>query len=154
MPRFRLLDNKPLINDDLPGRILLGALVMKPNLQEFRGSSLVFDDGTVEDHIDAVVFCTGYNYSFPFLPTSLFSGPKLELTLYQHVFPPTLERPTLAILGLFQTKGPIIPVVEMQARWATKVFAGDHTCNFEKLALNSFIIQPTWVERDEFMRLF
>ncbi|KAJ8388455.1 hypothetical protein AAFF_G00133310 [Aldrovandia affinis] len=124
LSKNRLLDQRPLVNDDLPGRILVGALVMKPNLQEFRGSSLVFDDGSVEDQIDAVVFCTGYNYSFPFLPTSLFPGPEHELTLYHHVFPPTLERPTLAILGLIQAQGPIMPVMEMQARWATRVFAG------------------------------
>lgn len=71
-----------MINNDLPGQILLGALVMKPNLKAFQESGVVFEDGTVED-IDAVVFCTGYDKSFPFLPPSLFDGLHRELTLYK-----------------------------------------------------------------------
>ncbi|XP_028259480.1 dimethylaniline monooxygenase [N-oxide-forming] 5-like [Parambassis ranga] len=123
-PKHRLLDRRPLINDDLPGRILHGALVMKPNLAGFTESGVVFEDGTVEDNIDAVVFCTGYSGSFPFLPSALSDGPNGELTLYKRVFPPSLQQPTLAVMGLFQAKGPIMTIVEMQARWAVKVFSG------------------------------
>ncbi|KAI3368948.1 hypothetical protein L3Q82_025921 [Scortum barcoo] len=125
-PAHRLLDKRPLINDDLPGRILHGALVMKPNLRAFKDCGVVFEDGTVEENIDAVVFCTGYNGTFPFLPPALSEGPHGELTLYKRLFPPSLLRPTLAVMGLFQTKGPIMPIVEMQARWAVKVFAGKY----------------------------
>ncbi|XP_030228453.1 dimethylaniline monooxygenase [N-oxide-forming] 5 isoform X8 [Gadus morhua] len=122
MPRKRILDGGVLINDDLPGRILQGGLVMKTNLCGFTASGLVFEDGTVEEDIDAVVFCTGYRAVFPFLPLSLSDGPGGELSLYKRVFPPSLEPPTLAIMGLFRTKGPIMPIVEMQVRWALKVF--------------------------------
>ncbi|XP_042339514.1 dimethylaniline monooxygenase [N-oxide-forming] 2-like, partial [Plectropomus leopardus] len=82
-PRHRLWEKRPLINDDLPGRILQGALVMKPNLKEFKDSGVVFEDGTVEEDIDTVVFCTGYNCTFSFLPPGLTEGPKGELTLYK-----------------------------------------------------------------------
>nr|XP_023650440.1 dimethylaniline monooxygenase [N-oxide-forming] 5-like [Paramormyrops kingsleyae] len=124
MPRHRIMDYRPLINDELPVRILTGLLVMKPNIQEFRGSTVVFEDGTTEAQVDAVVFCTGYNYSFPFLPSSIFPGPGHELTLYKHVFPPWIECPTLAVLGVFQVIGSIMPAVEMQARWVTRVITG------------------------------
>ncbi|XP_022051520.1 flavin-containing monooxygenase 5-like [Acanthochromis polyacanthus] len=123
-PSHRIMDKKPLINDDLPHRILQGTLAMKPNLTGFKGSGVVFEDGTVEENIDAVVFCTGYNGTFPFLPSALSEGPHGELTLYKRAFPPSLQHPTLAIMGLFQAKGPIMPLVEMQARWAVKVFSG------------------------------
>ncbi|KAJ7986576.1 hypothetical protein DPEC_G00341300 [Dallia pectoralis] len=123
-PTTRPMDRKPIINDDLPGRILQGAVVLKPDLREFKGSVLQFQDGTVEDDIDAVVFCTGYRSTFPFLPKSLFSGRGGELTLYRQVFPPALERPTLAVIGVFQTKGPIFPGMEMQVRWAARVISG------------------------------
>lgn len=72
-----------MVNGDLPGQILQGALVMKPNLKAFKDAGVVFEDGTVEDKIDAVVFCTGYSESFPFLPPALFEGPHRELTLYK-----------------------------------------------------------------------
>uniref|UniRef100_A0A672ZPW1 Flavin-containing monooxygenase n=1 Tax=Sphaeramia orbicularis TaxID=375764 RepID=A0A672ZPW1_9TELE len=123
-PKHRLMDKRPLINDDLPGRILIGKLVMKPSLREFKGSAVVFEDGTVEENIAAVIFCTGYIANFPFLPPVLCGGPRGEFTLYKRVFPPSLQQPTLAVLGLFQTKGPIMPIVEMQARWAVRVFKG------------------------------
>ncbi|XP_016144476.1 dimethylaniline monooxygenase [N-oxide-forming] 5-like isoform X1 [Sinocyclocheilus grahami] len=133
-PVHRILDQRVVINDDLPGRILLGELVMKPNVQKFQGSTVVFDDGTVEEKIDAVILCTGYDYRFPFLPTSLSSGSDGDLKLYRRIFPPSLERPTLAILGLIQTKGPIMPAAELQARWATRVIAGlNHLPPAEKM---------------------
>ncbi|KAF7664917.1 hypothetical protein LDENG_00162290 [Lucifuga dentata] len=123
-PRHRLSDQRPLINDDLPGQILQGAVVMKPNLKGFQGSGVVFEDGTVEESIDAVVFCTGYQADFPFLPPTLCEGPGKEVTLYKRQFPPSLEHPTLAIMGHVQSNGSIMPIVEMQARWAVRVFAG------------------------------
>uniref|UniRef100_A0A665UUM0 Flavin-containing monooxygenase n=1 Tax=Echeneis naucrates TaxID=173247 RepID=A0A665UUM0_ECHNA len=127
-PAHRLLDRSPLINDDLPGRVLLGGLVMKANLRGFVDSGVVFEDGTVEENIDAVVFCTGYRGTFPFLPPALSQGSALCfyfcLPTNPLLFPPSLQHPTLAIVGLFQTKGPIMPIAEMQARWAVKVFTG------------------------------
>lgn len=56
---------------------------MKPNLRAFRDSGVVFEDGTAEENIDAVVFCTGYKANFPFLPPGLSEGPDQELTLYK-----------------------------------------------------------------------
>ncbi|KAJ3599799.1 hypothetical protein NHX12_033753 [Muraenolepis orangiensis] len=118
MPSKRFLDAATLINDDLPGRILQGALVMKTHLCGFTGSGLVFEDGTVEDDIDAVIFCTGYRASFPFLPESLSDGPGGELTLYERVFPPSLERPTLAFMGSchLATKERMLLVIESQRK--------------------------------------
>ncbi|XP_060888113.1 flavin-containing monooxygenase 5-like [Labrus mixtus] len=135
-PRHRPLDRRPLINDDLPGRILQGALVMKPNLRKFTESGVEFEDGSVEENIDSVVFCTGYKGAFPFLPASLTERCHREFTLYKRVFPPSLSPPTLAVMGLFQTKGPIMPIVEMQARWAVKVFTGTSRLPPEKKMLN------------------
>ncbi|XP_012694854.2 dimethylaniline monooxygenase [N-oxide-forming] 2-like [Clupea harengus] len=123
-PKHRFFERRPIINDDLPGRILYGALSMKPNMCEFRGSSVVFEDQSVEENIDAVVFCTGYSATFSFLPPSLVTGRHGEIRLYKHIFPPSLERPTLALLGLIQTSGPIMPCMELQARWATRAIAG------------------------------
>lgn len=83
-PSFsRPLERSPLLSDDLPGRILQGALELKPNLKGFKNSGVLFEDGTVEENTDAVAFCTGYNERFSFLPTALTVGPYGELTLYK-----------------------------------------------------------------------
>ncbi|KAK7150605.1 hypothetical protein R3I93_011750 [Phoxinus phoxinus] len=123
-PAHRVFSQHPTINDDLPNRILSGTVSVKPNVQEFRGSSVVFEDGTVEDNIDLVVFATGYTFSFPFLSSHVVPVSKNKVSLYKYVYPPALERPTLAMIGLIQPLGSIMPVSEMQVRWATRVFKG------------------------------
>ena len=40
-----------MVNDDLPGRIISGRVVIKPNVKEFSGSSAIFEDGTVVDEV-------------------------------------------------------------------------------------------------------
>lgn len=74
--------------------------------------------------VDVVVFATGYSYSFPFLPSDLQVKCGYRLRLYKHVFPPALNKPTLAVVGFIHGLGAINPLAEMQARWATRVFTG------------------------------
>ncbi|KAG9282711.1 dimethylaniline monooxygenase N-oxide-forming 5-like [Astyanax mexicanus] len=123
-PKHRLLSQHPMVNDDLPNRIISGTVMVKPNVREFRGSSVVFEDGTVEDNIELVVFATGYTFSFPFLPNHVISVTENRTSLYKNVYPPGLEKSTLAVIGLVQPLGAIMPISEMQARWATRVFKG------------------------------
>nr|AAQ94601.1 flavin containing monooxygenase 1 [Danio rerio] len=123
-PEHRFFSQHPMVNDDLPNRILSGTVSVKPNVQEFRGSSVVFEDGTVEDNIDLVVFATGYTFSFPFLSSHVIPVSNNKVSLYKFVYPPGLERSTLAVIGLIQPLGAIMPISEMQARWATRVFKG------------------------------
>lgn len=74
--------------------------------------------------VDVVVFATGYDYSFPFLPSALQAECGYRLCLYKHVFFPGLTQPTLAVVGFIHGLGAINPLAEMQARWATRVFKG------------------------------
>ncbi|KAM9384188.1 flavin-containing monooxygenase 5-like isoform 1-T2 [Pholidichthys leucotaenia] len=123
-PKHRLFSQHPTVNDELPNRILSGTVQVKPNIRRFCGSSVEFDDGSVVEDIDLVVFATGYTFSFPFLASQVVSVSKNKASLFKYVFPPELERPTLAIIGLVQPLGAIMPISEMQARWATRVFKG------------------------------
>ncbi|XP_049665359.1 flavin-containing monooxygenase 5-like isoform X5 [Accipiter gentilis] len=121
-PRHRILDQHPTINDDLPNCIISGRVLVKPNVQEFTETSAIFEDGTRED-IDAVVFATGYSFSFPFLEGCV-KVVENQIPLYKFMFPPDLEKPTLAFIGLIQPLGAIMPISELQCRWATRVFKG------------------------------
>lgn len=83
-----------------------------------------FANGRIEKDIDAILFCTGYFYSFPFLSSIL---PKLISTgnrvqhLYKHLF--YIPDPTLAFVGL---PCKIIPfrTVEGQAAVIAGVWSG------------------------------
>ncbi|KAF1967261.1 FAD/NAD(P)-binding domain-containing protein [Bimuria novae-zelandiae CBS 107.79] len=82
-------------------------------LPETRG--VVFEDGTVENDIDAVVFATGYFYSLPFRenvrPKLISDGARVQHT-YQHLF--YTPRPTLSFLALPQRVIPF-PIAEAQS---------------------------------------
>ncbi|XP_029473740.1 dimethylaniline monooxygenase [N-oxide-forming] 2-like isoform X2 [Rhinatrema bivittatum] len=127
-PRDSTQWKEPLFNDDLPSRITCGYVVVKPNVIEFTESSVKFEDGTIEEGVDVVIFATGYRYSFPFLDESIIKVENNKASLFKNIFPPDLDKPTLGVLGLIQPLGAIMPTAELQARWATRVFKG--LCKF------------------------
>ncbi|KFO94620.1 Dimethylaniline monooxygenase [N-oxide-forming] 4, partial [Buceros rhinoceros silvestris] len=117
-------DFKLIVNEELPFCLLSGTVVLKPNVKEFTENSAVFEDGTIEENIDVVLFATGYIFTFPFLEESVRSLFDDNRSLYKRIFPPQLEKPTLAIVGLVQLTGSVMVGAEMQARWVTGIFAG------------------------------
>ncbi|KFQ40943.1 Dimethylaniline monooxygenase [N-oxide-forming] 1, partial [Mesitornis unicolor] len=121
-PEKSCLMREPVLNDDLPSYILTGRITIKPGVKEFKANSVVFHNCPEEEPIDIVVFCTGYNVSFPFLEEAVVKVENKHASLYKYVFPTHLQRPTLAVLGLIKPLGGIMPVTEMQARWVTRVF--------------------------------
>uniref|UniRef100_A0A8C8SFN4 Flavin-containing monooxygenase n=1 Tax=Pelusios castaneus TaxID=367368 RepID=A0A8C8SFN4_9SAUR len=114
---------QPTISDDLPNRIISGKVLVKPNIREFTNTGAIFEDGTREEDIDVVVFATGYSFSFPFLEDYV-KVVENQVSLYKYVFPPHLEKPTLVFIGLIQPLGSVMPIAELQGRWATRVFKG------------------------------
>nr|KAF6290635.1 flavin containing dimethylaniline monooxygenase 5 [Myotis myotis] len=105
------------------GAWILNRVGDQGNVQEFTETAAIFEDGSREDDIDAVIFATGYSFAFPFLEDSV-RVVRNKISLYKKVFPPSLEKPTLAIIGLIQPLGAIMPISELQGRWATQVFKG------------------------------
>ncbi|XP_042534188.1 flavin-containing monooxygenase 5-like [Dipodomys spectabilis] len=123
-PKHRALSQHPTVNDELPNRIISGLVKVKGNVKEFTETAAIFEDGSREEDIDVVIFATGYSFAFPFLKDDSVKVVKNKVSLYKKVFPPHLEKPTLAIIGLIQPLGAIMPIAELQARWATQVFKG------------------------------
>lgn len=124
VPQNKYLMKEPVLNDDLPSRLLYGAIKVKTRVKELTETAVVFEDGTVEEDVDVIVFATGYTFSFSFLEDSLVKVEDNKVSLYKAMFPPHLKKPTLACIGLIQPLGSIFPTVELQARWATRVFKG------------------------------
>lgn len=71
----------------------------RPSISSFDQSTgrITFSDGTFEDGIDAVLFATGFEFSFPFLPGVQPVNRRVP-GLYQHVF--KTSDPTLAFIGM------------------------------------------------------
>ena len=98
----------------------------KPEIIEFipEGRKVRFADGSVKADVDAVLYCTGYFYSFPFLesldPPLTTTGEYVE-NLYQHIF--YRPQPTLSFVALNQKIIPF-PVAEAQSAVIARVLAG------------------------------
>lgn len=138
-PQNKNLMKESAVNDELPSHILCGAIKVKFKVRELTETSAIFEDGTVEEDIDVIVFATGYTLSFPFLEDSLVKVENNMVSLFKYMFPPHHEKPTLACIGLIQPLGPIFPTVELQARWATRVFKGLCTLPSEKTMMEDII---------------
>ncbi|GCC49571.1 hypothetical protein chiPu_0033944, partial [Chiloscyllium punctatum] len=129
-PKRRVFSQYPVVNDELPHRILSGRVTVKGAVRRFSRTSAIFEDGS-EEEVDAVVLATGYSPELPFRlepPVSTAAGGG-RLPAYRQVFP--LVAPgdgahpqpgSLALIGLVEPVGPIMAVSEMQARWAARVF--------------------------------
>ncbi|TKS74924.1 Dimethylaniline monooxygenase [N-oxide-forming] 5 [Collichthys lucidus] len=50
-PSHSFFQQMPVVNDDLPARIISGRVQLKPNVKQFCGSTVVFTDGSVMDKV-------------------------------------------------------------------------------------------------------
>uniref|UniRef100_A0A914XVE9 Flavin-containing monooxygenase n=1 Tax=Plectus sambesii TaxID=2011161 RepID=A0A914XVE9_9BILA len=125
-PAFSVSQAHPTINDDLANRLASGTVVIRPNISRFTHDGVMFADGEKVNDVDVVILATGYSFSFSYLEEGeLIRVEDNEVTLYQNMYPPQLAKyNTLAVLGLIQPIGSIMPISEMQARVFCDVLAG------------------------------
>ncbi|KXS95026.1 hypothetical protein AC578_136 [Pseudocercospora eumusae] len=115
----------------------------KPEIIEYIPESrgVKFADGSIETKIDAIVYCTGYFYSYPFLdsldPPVISTGRRVENT-YHHLF--YTPRPTLSFLVLNQKVIPF-PFAEAQSALIARVLSS-------RLTLPSENEMRTWEENN------
>ena len=117
----------PLVNDELPNRILTGSIQVRADVAKVQGSDCYLKDRSKLENIDAIILATGYNFVLPFLSDKLLCPKEKFIPLYKYVFPPTLKPATFAIIGAVRVNGPVPPICELQCRWAASVFAGKTT---------------------------
>ena len=83
---------------------------------------LFFEDEPALNDIDTFMFCTGYDYQFPFLDTDIVNVTDNQVhPLYQDLISPT--HPNLAFIGLPYLVVPF-PLFEIQARWFSRLLSG------------------------------
>jgi cation diffusion facilitator CzcD-associated flavoprotein CzcO len=121
-PNHRFLDAHPTVSSELLGRLGAGDAVAKGDVGELLGDRVRFADGSIEP-IDAIIYATGYDISFPFLDPQLVSAPENVLPLYKRMFKPGLD--DLAFIGLGQPIPTIFPFSELQSKLAARWLSGD-----------------------------
>ncbi len=122
-PDHRLLEAHPTVSSELLTRLGSGDVIPKPPIQRFSGKNIEFSDGSVEP-IDAVIYCTGYRVSFPFLAPDLLAPVENKLELFHRVVHPDISN--LFFIGLCQPLGAIMPITEVQGRWVAECLKGTY----------------------------
>ena len=91
-----------------------GRIDVRPGIDGVTGDVVRFADGS-SCAVDAVILCTGYERSLPYLDAD-------PADLVLETFDRRLEG--LALMGQYVLHGPYMPVLELQARWIAGVWSG------------------------------
>jgi hypothetical protein len=101
-----------------------GRIEVRPWLDAVEGQTVRFADGTAEE-FDAIIVGTGYLLDMPFLSSEIQRTVGLDgryIDLHKFTFHPDL--PGLAFVGVRQTIGPNLPLMELQSRWIAYAWSG------------------------------
>lgn len=123
-PDHKLLSAHPTLSDNLLDLVAQSRIIMKPDVKELAGHRVRFADHS-EEAVDVIIYATGYKISFPFLDPDFLVVEDNEIPLYRKVVHP--DRPNLYFIGLIQPLGAIMPLAELQAKWAAGLLTGKFT---------------------------
>jgi glycine/D-amino acid oxidase-like deaminating enzyme len=121
-PNHKFLDAHPTVSSELLGRLGAGDAAAKGDVDELLGDRVRFADGSVEP-VDAIIYATGYNVSFPFFDAEFLSAPENVLPLYKRMLKPGVD--DMAFIGLGQPIPTIFPFSELQSKLAARWLSGD-----------------------------
>jgi dimethylaniline monooxygenase (N-oxide forming) len=135
-PNRPVLSEHPTLSQDLLNLSGRGLIKFKPNIKEFRGKTVVFEDDTEQD-FDIIIYATGYKVTFPFLKhyAQFDVEESNDIRLYKKVIHPDYKN--LFFVALIQPLGAIMPLAEIQSKWIAKIIAGESKIPSKELMLKS-----------------
>lgn len=147
-PNHRFLEAHPTLSSELLLRLGSGDAKAKPDVAELLGDRVRFADGSVEE-VDAIVYATGYNISFPFFDAAFISAPDNRLPLFKRMFKPGID--DLVFIGLAQPLPTVFAFVEVQskvlARYAAGLYALPATDDMNRAIANDERFNAQFAER-------
>jgi len=135
-PKRPLLKEHPTLSQDLLLLSGRGAIQFKPNIKEFRGKTVVFEDDSQQE-FDTIIYATGYKVTFPFLKhiPDFDVEENNNISLYKKVIHP--DHKNLFFLALIQPLGAVMPLAEIQSKWIAKLIEGKCSLASKKEMLQS-----------------
>ncbi|MEV0358386.1 NAD(P)-binding domain-containing protein [Nocardia sp. NPDC050697] len=122
-PNHKFMEAHPTQSVELPLRLGSGDVTAVGNVARLDGRTVHFEDGQAKD-FDVIIYCTGYNITFPFFDPAFLSAPGNRIQLYKRIFKPGLD--DLAFVGFAQPFPTLFPFVECQARLVAAFAAGHY----------------------------
>ena len=121
-PDHRMWEAHPVINDDLYARIDTGAILPRPDVRAFDGTTASFSDGR-HDEVDLVIAATGYDLTFPAMPPQLLNMTHGLPRLHLHLLHPTAS--DLAVVGMIQPDSGQWGLTDLQAQVVARMIQAD-----------------------------
>ncbi len=144
-PNRPILSEHPTLSQDLLNLCGRGLIKIKPNIREFDGKNIVFEDGTRQE-TDLLIYATGYKITFPFFKEGFFNVENSnDLQLYKRVAHP--DFPGLYFLAFIQPLGAIMPLAEIQSKWITKLIKGELKLPSKEAQLKDIAQQRTALQK-------
>ena len=123
-PDHEPLDGHPSVSGEFLLRVGSGDIHPKGAIERLDGDGVIFTDGTREQ-IDAIIWATGYNVSFPFLKIpDLLPGDDNKLPLFKRMVRPGYEN--VFFLGLAQPLPTLVNFAEQQSKLVAAALVGDY----------------------------
>jgi len=122
-PDHRPLDAHPSVSGEFLTRVGCGDIEPKGGIERLDGDAVVFTDGSREQ-IDAIVWATGYNVTFPFLRVPALTPQDNTFPLFKRMVKPGFE--TLFFLGLAQPLPTLVNFAEQQSKLVAGAIAGTY----------------------------
>lgn len=123
-PDHEPLDGHPSVSGEFLTRVGSGDINPKGAIEKLDKDGVVFKDGTREE-IDAIVWATGYNVSFPFFDDPALLPIENKFPLYKRMIKPGY--PTLFFMGLAQPLPTLVNFAEQQSKLVAAYLSGEYT---------------------------
>ncbi|MEC9367683.1 MAG: NAD(P)-binding domain-containing protein [Pseudomonadota bacterium] len=121
-PDHRLLEAHPSSASAYLDHLAHGRITVKPDVERLDGRSVVFRDGSRAE-VDMIVWATGFNLTFPFMPRDYFVRPDGSSPLFLNVAHRELDN--LFCVGLVQpAEGSFWQLADYQARMIASFVIG------------------------------
>lgn len=122
-PDHEPLEAHPSVSSEFLLRVGSGDIRPKGAIERLDGDGVVFTDGTREP-IDAIVWATGYNVTFPFLKQDELTPKENVFPLYKRMVKPGYEN--LFFLGLAQPLPTLVNFAEQQSKLVAAALTGQY----------------------------
>ncbi|MDX2233077.1 MAG: NAD(P)-binding domain-containing protein [Hyphomonadaceae bacterium] len=123
-PDHQVLEAHPSVSGEFLTRAGCGDIKMKPAIKALEGARVRFVDDTVED-VDAIIYATGYNISFPFFTeAALKPDAENRYPLFKRMMRP--DAPNLFFMGLAQPLPTLVNFAEQQSKLVAAYLTGKY----------------------------
>jgi cation diffusion facilitator CzcD-associated flavoprotein CzcO len=123
-PDHQVLEAHPSVSGEFLTRAGCGDIKMKPAIKALEGKRVRFADDSVED-VDAIIYATGYNISFPFfVENTLKPDEENRFPLFKRMMKPGVNN--LFFMGLAQPLPTLVNFSEQQSKLVASYLKGEY----------------------------